>query len=389
MRRTILFGSASARTVAACASVAVFTLLASTASAQFRVHPRQGSTSIARTPEDDLDRFGAAVAIRSELAFIGAPDLPPGGKVVVYRATPTGLSGTATLGPSDPVPFEGFGQSLAYRDGILLVGSNQATYVFQRNSSGVWTQRQKLPPSGAFRHEDGTLAIGASGAVDIYQRNTAGKFVLRQKLVSPDSAPNDGLGDISLAGPTMVVGGNGRAYVFKRNSTGVWRHRQTLIASESGTEDAPTGFGSAVAIDRGMIIVGAPDLRGDLFSSEGAAYGFVLDGALYVETFKLQPRLDGYDGFTSGFGQQIAMFGERIVVRAFTGISTDCDGWQESAFSYTRAGSSVLPRGVASWSGLGGGLALADQRLLVGIPCDYFGIPEPGHANFYRLNVFE
>jgi hypothetical protein len=173
MRRTILFGSASARTVAACASVAVFTLLASTASAQFRVHPRQGSTSVARTPEDDLDRFGAAVAIRSELAFIGAPDLPPGGKVVVYRATPTGLSGTATLGPSDPVPFEGFGQSLAYRDGILLVGSNQATYVFQRNSSGVWTQRQKLPPSGAFRHEDGTLAIGASGAVDIYQRNTA------------------------------------------------------------------------------------------------------------------------------------------------------------------------------------------------------------------------
>jgi hypothetical protein len=377
MRRTILF-------------IAVFALLAPTAWAQFRVHPRQGSTSVATGPEEDEDGFGEAVAVRSELAFIGVPDLPPGGKVVVYRATPTALIGTSTLSPSDPTPFEGFGQSLAYRDGVLLVGSNQATYVFRRNSSGVWTQRQKLPASGVFRHEDGTLAMGASGGVDIYQRNAAGKFVLSQKLVSPDSAPNDGLGDISMAGPTMVVGGNGRAYVFRRNSTGVWRHRQTLIPSESGTEGAPTGFGSAVAIDRGMIIVGAPDFNGgDPFASEGAAYGFVLDGALYVETFKLQPEVHGYHDFTSGFGEQIAMFGERIVVRALTGISTDCDGYQGAAFSYTRSGSSVLPRGIAFWHGRGGGLALADDRLLVGIPCNYFGTPDPGHANFYRLNVFE
>jgi hypothetical protein len=378
----------TARGLAACASIAAFTLLAPTAWAQFRVHPRQASTSFAKSPEDPVDRFGAAVAIRSELAFIGAPDLPPGGKVVVYTATLTGLIGTGTLSPSDPVPFERFGHALLYRDGVLVVGSNQATYIFRRNSSGVWTQRQKLPASGAFRHEDGTLAIGLSGAVNIYQRNVAGKFILSQKLVSPDSAPNDRLGDISMAGPTIVVGGNGRAYVFRRNSAGVWRHWQTLIASESGTEGAPTGFGSAVAIDRGMIIVGAPDLHGDLFSSEGAAYGFVLNGALYVETFKLQPRLDGYHDFTSGFGQQIAMFGTRIVVHAFTTISTDCDGWAESAFSYTRTGSSVLPRGVASWSGFGS-LALADDRLLVGIPCDYVGEPDPGHANLYRLNVFE
>jgi hypothetical protein len=379
----------TARALAACASIAVFTLLAPTASAQFRVHPRQGGAAIG-TPEDEQDGFGTAVAIRSELAFIGAPFVPPGGKVVVYTATPTALIPTGIrLGPNDPVPFGRFGSSLTYRDGVLVVGSEQAAYVFIRNSSGVWTQRQKITPTGTLRYEDGTLAIGASGAVNIYQRDAAGKFILRQKLSSPDSAPNDTLGDISLAGPTMVVGGNGRAYVFKRNSTGVWRHRQTLIASEFGTEGAPAGFGSAVAIDRGMIIVGAPDLSGDLEASEGAAYGFVLDDGVYVETFKLQPQLDGYAGFTSGFGQQIAMFGERIVVRAFTGISTECAAWQEAAFTYTRIGSSVLPRGVAFWVGRGGSMALADQRFLVGVPCDYFGAPDPGHAALYRLNVFE
>ena len=82
------------------------------------------------------------------------------------------------------------------------------------------------------------------------------------------------------------------------------------------------------------------------------------------------------------------MFGERIVVNAFTATGSDCEGYRQSAFSYTRAGSSVLPRGIASWNGVRGSLALADDRLLVGIPCDFF-LPEPGHANFYRLNVFE
>jgi hypothetical protein len=378
----------TARALAACASVAAFTLLAPTASAEFRVHPRQGVVSIGG-PEDGLDGFGAAVAIRSGFAFIGVPDLPPGGKVVFYTATPTALIGTGImLSPSEPVPSERFGSSLLYRDGVLLVGSSHATYVFKRNSSGVWKQKQKLPPPRGFRHEDGTLALGVAGGVNIYLRNAAGQFILSQKLVSPDSAPNNVLGAISMAGPTIVVGGRGRAYVFRRNSTGVWRHLQTLIPSDFGTEGAPTGFGSAVAIDRGMIIVGAPDFGGDLFSSEGAAYGFVLDGALYVETFKLQPQLEGYSGSTPGFGQQILMFGARIVVHAITGISTDCEGWEESAFSYTREGSSVLPRGVASWNGCDGSVALADDRLLVGIPRDFF-LPEPGHANLYRLNVFE
>ena len=391
MRRTIPSGSIFARALALCVSIAAFTLLAPTASAQFQVHPPRGGAGIAGDIEDpETDRFGMAVAIRSGLAFISAPMLRTGSTVLVYTATPTALIPTGIeLRPSNAAPFESFGLGLTYRDGVLLVASDLAVYVFQRNSSGVWTQRQKFPfPPRAMRYEDGTLALGASGAVNIYQRDAAGKFTLRQKLVSPDSAPNDGLGDVGMAGPTMVIGGKGKAYVFRRNSTGVWRHLQTLIPSDFGTEGAPTGFGSAVAIDRGMIIVGAPDFGGDLFSSEGAAYGFVLDGALYVETFKLQPQLEGYSGSTPGFGQQILMFGARIVVHAITGISTDCEGWEESAFSYTREGSSVLPRGVASWNGCGGSLALADDRLLVGIPRDFF-LPEPGHANLYRLNVFE
>ena len=398
MRLTIPSGSTFAGARAFCVSIVAFTLLAPTASAQFQVHPPRGGAGIGGDPENpDYDGFGTAVAIRSGLAFISAPSLRAGGAVVVYTAMPTALIPTGIeLRPSNPEPFERFGLALTYRDGILVAGSDRAAYVFQRNSGGVWTQRQKFPfPPGAMRYEDGTLAISASGAVNIYQRDAAGKFTLRQKLVSPDSAPNDGLGDIGMAGPTMVIGGNGRAYVFRRNSTGVWRHRQTLIASELGTEDgARAGFGSVVAIDRGMIIVGAHGLdtpEGERFG-EGAAYGFVLSGSSYVETFKLQPRLDGYGDPSFWFGQQIAMFAERIVVGAYSHVlddgSFECDFFEGAWFSYTRAGSSVLPRGVAFSSGAGHSLALADQRLLIGAPCIDSRFPTPGRATLFLLNVF-
>ena len=385
------------RALAACASIAAFALFSPSASGQFRVHPPVGGASIPGDIENpQTDRFGAGVAIRSGLAFVTAPLLPPGGAVLVYTATPTAMIPTSIeLRPTNPAPFETFGLGLTYRDGILIVDSDQAAYVFKRNSSGVWTQRQRITPNGPRGYEDGTLAMAASDAVNIYQRDASGKFTLRQKLVSPDSAPNDRLGGVSMAGPTMVVGGRGRAYVFRRNSTGVWRHRQTLIASELGTEEgARAGFGGVVAIDRGMIIVGAPGLgrrEGEIFA-EGAAYGFVLDGSSYVETFKLQPRLDGYGDSSFSFGQQIAMFAERIVVGAYSvvneGGAFECDFFTGAFFSYTRAGSSVLPRGVAFSRGNGHSMALADQRLLVGTPCLDSRFPTPGRATLFRLNVF-
>jgi hypothetical protein len=386
-----------ARALAVCASIAAITLIAPTASAQFAVHPRQqtlgpDAADLGSNPEarEDPD-FGAAVAIRSELAFIGMPAKHPGGTVAVFSATPTALTRRGTLSPSDPVLSGRFGHALAYRDGILIVASAQAAYIFQRNSSGVWTQRQKITvPAQALRYEDGTLAIAASGEIFIYERNAAGKFIPRGQLLSPDGSPGAFGGAISMAGRVMVVGGRNVAHVFRRSSTGVWRHQQTLFASELiGTEEEDrAGFGAAVAIDRGMIIVGAPELRGEESSdAEGAAYGFVLAGGVYVETFKLTPRQDGFNDNHENFGRWIAMFDQRIVVGAFHGISSESELNGFAVFSYTRAGSSVMPRGFAGSGAFAiGSLALADQRLLVGIPRNF---NRGGEAILYRLNVLE
>lgn len=345
--------------LATYSSIAAMILLAPTASAELPMHP---PVSDAGPNADDFGPnmeeepgFGSTVLIRNELAFIGMPSRGPDGRVGVFAATATDLSRTGTLTPSDRPRFGSFGRSLAYRDGILVVGAAQAAYVFQR-SNGVWKQRQKLTPLAAdnenlfvdsLHYADGTLAIGASssdvpGAVYIYERNTAGKFGARGKLVSTDGSPIGG--SISMAGPVMVVGGAGAAHIFRRNSAGVWRHAQTLIANELGFGG---GFGAAVAIDRGMIIVGAPGVPGefpdDPSRNSGAAYGFILDRGVYVETFKLKPRPDEIREYFF-FGQRVAMFDQRVVVAAEPYESSDGIYHGTAVFTYTRTGSSVTAR---------------------------------------------
>jgi hypothetical protein len=409
--------------LATCASIAGLALLASTAAAELPIHLPQltvgpDGSDLGPDPFENPEEpeFGRTVVIRDELAFVGMPAHSLGGRVAVFRATPTALFRTGTLTASDAVRGASFGRSLAYRDGIVVVGDDKAAYIFQR-SNGVWKQRQKLTApaadnansfADALRYEDGTLAIGANnaggtpGVVYIYERSATGKFVLRGKLVSTDSALNDGFGAaISTAGPVMVVGspGIGTAYVFRRNSSGVWRQHQTLIASELEPGSNRTGFGVTVAIDRGMIIVGAPYVPGDGEDDidfpirSGAAYGFVAGSGLYVETFKLRPRLDEIDKFAF-FGRQLAMFGERIVVEAQHHFLLTAGPQMNGtlAFTYTREGSSVIPRGVAGRGFASTSLSLANQRLVVGQPCTSTfdgGCLGGGRVELYNLNVFE
>jgi hypothetical protein len=394
------------RALAACASIAALTLLAPTASANLPIHPRlQNLEPTLADVGGDLDppddtRFGTAVAIRDDLAFIGMPQVD---RVGVYSSSSTALVRTSTLVPSPATASGEFGRALAYRDGILVVGARQAAYVFQR-SNGVWTQRQKLMPPAAdgvlvfaqaLHYENGTLAVGADrhtlpGAVYIYERDASGKFIARGKLLSPDSSAFDGFGtSISMGGQAMVIGapGNEAAYIFRRNSAGVWRHNQKLVPSVQPALHA--GFGTAVAIDRQMIIVGAPGAGGDEAEPPGAAYVFTPGGGIYLETLKLDPQPNEYPQEHVLFGRQIAMFDQRIVIGAQMIISSDTPLNGFVGFTYTRSGSSVIPRGLMRNGFAVTSLSLANQRVLVGIGCASESGFCGGRASLFNLNVFE
>jgi hypothetical protein len=93
--------------------------------------------------------------------------------------------------------------------------------------------------------------------------------------------------------------------------------------------------------------------------------------------------------------RQLAMFGERIVVGAQRINSSDSHLNGFAIFTYTRAGSSVMARGVATGEPFhfaSTSLSHANQRLLVGIPCTSTFprfCPGAGKAELYKLNVLQ
>jgi hypothetical protein len=339
-------------------------------------------------------KFGLAVAIRDGTAFVGMPEAFDHGRVAIFTQTASGWQRTGTLDPSPENGFEAdFGRSLAFRDGYVMVGTTQSVYVFKRGN-GRWNLSQRLAApagefdfAGALHFEGGVLVVGAPkrtsnrlhGTAYVYERNAAGMFALRATLEPTDSQIGDAFGfDVSVASGVIVIGApesaaGGAAYVFRRNSSGAWVQRQRLVSTEAETGDA---FGAAVAIDKSMIVVGAPNVDFEDSSSTpdghmagGAAYGFVPVAGSFVETFKLRPRPDENPDYYL-FGTDVAMFDKRIAVSAAQFHLNFIDGGY--VHTYRRDGSSVGALGLAEGFFMGDSntVALANQWLLVGVPYD-------------------
>jgi hypothetical protein len=442
--------------LAARASIAGFALLAPIASAELPTHyrvvtlrPAPSDNVINEEGSPEYSGFGAAVAIRNGIAFVGMRfGLPP--RVAVYGQTATGWTRTATLTVSD-VPIagsNGFGSAIVFRDGLAVIASRTLLHVFRR-SNGVWIDVQKLaPPPGSplstgavptplwvissMRLENGILAVGSfdaaadgHGVVYIHELGSNGKFVRRTTLrpSDSDSLRLDSFGsDVGVAGNTVVVGEpqNGAAYVFRRTSDGAWIETQKLV----GADSSPVGsFGRAVAIDRSMIIVGAPwhecletadtgsgfctggagrgETGPDGAGAGGAAYDFVPVGGQYIQVFKLRPRGDEHSNYFD-FGRRIAMMGKFIVVDASEqsaprgGVpQIDFAIANGLSFTYARDGTTVTARGVASGYSQSESIGLANNWLLVGSSHDPTGACQTelhlcfGEATVFDLNRFE
>jgi FG-GAP repeat len=360
--------------------------------------------------------FGQSVAIRNGTAFVGMPEaFGNDGRVAIFTRTANGWQRTGTLDP--PANEFSFGRSLTFRDGYVIVGAASATYVF-RSSGGQWILSQRLArPAGdtasdfarAIHYESGILLVGAPNAngsgrreaAYVYERDATGKLVFRTALTPADGHGDDWFGlDVSVASGVIVIGAprsdsTGAAYVFRRNSNGTWVQRQKLVSSEAEASDQ---FGWSVAIDRGMIVVGAPNVDLEGFPGEpptpddhvagGAAYGFVPVAGSFVETFKLRPRPDENFEYVE-FGTQVEMFDRRIVVAAFgSQIDITRGGF---VHTYSRDGSTVTALGLARGFLESASLGLANQWLLVGSPLHFqchnsdFCI---GEANLFDLNRF-
>jgi len=222
------------------------------------VFVRSGSTwteeaKLAAWDAAAYDYFGGSVAIRGDVALVGAigSDGPYGNEGAVYAFVRTGTSWNpeAKLLASDGDSGDGFGCSVSLDGGTALVGADEhdgafsgtgAAYVFERLGT-VWRQRARLVAEGLFEADhfgrsvslEGDRAmIGAaagwpslSGAGSVYVFGRVGTAWSEEaELVAADTVPYDYLGcSVSLSGDSVLIGAygdddhghtSGSAYVF-------------------------------------------------------------------------------------------------------------------------------------------------------------------------------
>ncbi len=221
-------------------------------------------------------------------------------------------------------------------------------------SSGQCLASKLLAPDGAADDSFGLpVAVGGgrvivgsprdddngpfSGAAYIF-RSHGSSWLPEAKLLAPDGTAGDLFGlKVAISGKVAVCGADsddapgidsGSVYVFRRHGSH-WVPEAHLVAPDGTGGDR---FGVSVAVDRGVIIVGA---FGDdeLGSSAGAAYIFRFRGTGWTPEAKLLAS-DGSPG--SLFGRSVAISGRTVVVGADEQDTQGPDAG--AAYVFTRIG---------------------------------------------------
>lgn len=358
------------------------------------------------------DNLGASVALSGDRVVVGAPHESEAGfyagAAYVFRYQP-GDPGTwieeAKLMASDAAPQDGFGESVAIEDDLIVVGAagvddagadSGSAYLFGYNPiSHEWTEGDELAPSDAAESsyfgesvaiEGDVVVVGAPGVNDA--RGAAYVFFYGierdfevAKLTASDGGVNDGLGrSVSIDGEVIVAGATwGGAdprtvYLFAKPAGGWADMMQTarLMADDVGVYDT---FGRSVCISGDIVIGGAPwddtgGLRGSAFVFEKPAGGW----ADMTETVKLTASdPDSHDEF----GRSVAVRGSYVVVGAPGTAGNPPSGG--TAYVFTRGAGGWSEQAILTGSEadldawFGGAVAMDDTRAVIGAEEDDFG----------------
>ena len=334
---------------------------------------------------------GTTLAIGAVGEASGDPDNPAdnpaafAGAVFIFEYSNDQWIPQAYLKAAQPEAADLFGASVALDGSTLVVGawgedsgssdpadnsasSAGAVYVFVRDSLGSWTQQAYLKASDPDSQDhfgvsvaiDGdTLVVGArgddagttdptdnslqgAGAVYVFGRENE-QWSQHAYLKASNAGAGDQFGwSVALEGATVVVGawgeasadpndptdnsleGAGAAYVFERENE-QWSQHAYLKASNA---DAADYFGSSVAVDGDVLVVGAEgeasadpaDPTDNSAANAGAAYVFERENEQWSQHAYLKASNADADDY---FGSNIALADQRVVVGAWGEDSSD------------------------------------------------------------------
>ena len=324
------------------------------------------------------DQFGSSIAIDNGIVAIGADsdddNLASSGSVYLFDAS-TGAQLLKLL-PSDGDAGNRFGNSIAIANGLVAVGAvsddvngnaSGSAYLFDALTG---TQLFKLlPDDGAegdlfgysIAIDNGIVAVGSlndddsghdSGSVYLFDALTSAQIF---KLLPDDGADNDDFGwSVAIDNGVVVVGArrddfngteSGSVYLFD-STTGL--QLAHLLPIDGAAFDE---FGSSVDIADGVIAVGA---HRDEDNGQAAGSAYIFDASTFVQISKLLPS-DG--GAFDEFGVSIGIDNGVVAV----GASLD-DG-----------------------NGSNCGSAYVFDTVVVPCPADMTG---DGELNFFDVSVF-
>ncbi|HZM01091.1 MAG TPA: hypothetical protein VFD43_12660 [Planctomycetota bacterium] len=224
------------------------------------------------------------------------------------------------------------------------------------------------------------------GVAQVFRRS--GSEWIEEAVLAPQPGPADDSfgGPADIDGDTLVLAGSrdgagGCVFVFTRGASG-WSQRAAFAAGDTLPGDQ---FGCAVALDDGVLVVGAQaaDVAGAV--DAGAAYVFTGCGADWTQQAKLAGPAPG-----GSFGYAVAVDGDTVLVGAPT-ADTPAAPRAGAAYVFARSGGSWTLQGIlASPIGesddlAGFSVALDGDRAISGAPwaSDPFGTPLAGAAQRY------
>ncbi len=281
-----------------------------------------------------------------------------------------------------------FGTSVLVLDGQVLVGEPEndyrpgAVYVYA-NGGGSWTRAQELTAPdaqigdhfGRSLSSDGRrLLVGSTGldgnvgAAYVFERGSDDRWQHAATLSVSDAVADDGyganvaiLGDVAFVGAPATGEEPGGVYVFARGSDGTWAQTARLTA---GDAEPRAGFGRSIAVEDGVLYVGAPGRVG----GTGGVYVFSNAGSGWEEVNLLGMRTMG-EG--SGLGTSLDLAGDRLVAGAAghggrIGAAVvfyrnpETRSWGETTL--------LQPYAAANFHGFGTSVAADGDEVLVGAP---------------------
>lgn len=246
------------------------------------------------------ERFGTSVSLSGDRLAVGAygasDQAPSSGAAYVFACDGGQWQEQIRLASPTGVKGDYFGRSVAIDGGVLAVGAygqdsptavNAGAVHVYAQDGGQWSATPAASFVGSAAGDelgravavDGdTLLVsapkaGVGGVAQVYEHD-AGVWSLQSVLTSPAPVEGDLFGEsVALDGDDAIIGDpgrgpNGAAYAFTRAS-GAWQEAGTFAAGTSPDEQLA---GSAVAIQDGLAVAGAPGKSSGLFS--GAVYAF-------------------------------------------------------------------------------------------------------------------